>query len=184
MMSFLIKICAFNFKENTFNKSCFYFCSFFCLLFLSSCEEHGLLRKAKWVGIISNETNYDITISAYSRNVKKDSLHLGSKQKLTREFTERELGFTEGIFYFPEGSLNVDNRPVDSVVIVFERNKKIVHYCGGQNLANCDNIPKNLVSLWNQRNQIVDKDGNLLFGYLYKYQISFTKDDYNSAVPF
>lgn len=158
--------------------------SILLLSFLSSCEDHGLLREAKWVGIISDETNYEITVNAYSKALKLDSFYINPKKKLTREFTERELGFAEGIFHFPEGSLNQKNRFIDSVVIIFEGNKKIVQYCGGKHLGNCESIPNNLVNLWEKRNQIVDKDGNLLFGYLYKYQISFTKEDYNSAVPF
>ncbi|MCP9765849.1 hypothetical protein EGI31_23180 [Lacihabitans soyangensis] len=152
--------------------------------FLTSCEEHGLLRESKWVGVVSNDTDYIIFVKAYSKAVKLDSFYINPKKKLNREFTERELGFTEGIFYFPEGSLNEKNRLIDSVVIVFEGHKKIVHYCGGKHLGNCESIPNNLVNLWEKRNQIVDKDGNLLFGYLYKYNISFTEEDYNSAVPF
>lgn len=184
MMSSFTRLYFSKIRTKTYNKSIFGFFTLLSFLGLSSCEEHGLLRKAKWVGIISNETDYEITINAYSKAVKLDSFYINPKKKLTREFTERELGFAEGIFSFPEGSLNEKNRLIDSVVIVFGENKKIVQYCDGQNIANCDNISKNLVSLWNQRNQIVDKDGNLLFGYLYKYQISFTEEDYNTAVPF
>ena len=184
MMNLFTKLYFSKIRPKTCNKSIFGFFTLLSFLGLSSCEEHGLLRKAKWVGIVSNETDYQISIIAYSRTVEQETFYINPKKKLTREFNERELGFTEGIFYFPEGSINEKNRLIDSVVIIFEGKKKIIQYCGGKHLGNCESIPNNLVNLWEKRNQIVDKDGNFLFGYLYKYQISFTKEDYNSAVPF
>ena len=178
-------ITNFEMKPLRIQTSNFYVTTVSVLLFsfLTSCEEPGLFRKPKWIGVISNETEYQISISAYSRKVKEDSFYINPGEKLSREFTERELGFTKGLFYLPEG-LDVNNKLIDSVVIIFEGKRKIVQFCGGGSLGNCDNIPNNLVNLWEKRNQILDKGGNLLFGYLYKYEISLTKDDYNSAVPF
>lgn len=149
------------------------------LITLNSCQEVGVFRKPKWVGVITNETPKTIQIYAYSKSIKEYSIEIEPHKDFVISLSESELGFSEGIFYKQRESPPQDL--IDSVEIVFNGNKKLLQYCDGNALVSCESTPKNLVNLWIDKNQITNKKGNLLFGYLYKYKIAFSIDDYKRA---
>jgi hypothetical protein len=158
-----------------------FFLSLIFIFVLISCEEVGIFRKPRWVGVITNDTPYAIKINAYTKSKLEYTLEIPAFKHTEVKLSERQLGLSEGIFYQGRDTAPIDL--VDSVEIIFDNKKKILQYCGGERLISlsCDSIKKNLVRIWDKNNQIVNKDGNLFFGYLYKFNITITLEDYKLA---
>ena len=150
------------------------------VLFLS-CEKSGLITSNKLIMVINNETSYRIKITAFSRNIDIDSFEIKSKKCIERKYKESEHKYLQGIIYLGDYVNNGYN--IDSIIIDFDDKKRITQYCDKKPLLGCRAVDKNLAFMNIPENSIKSKDGNLLFGPVNKYQITFTEEDYEKAIP-
>jgi hypothetical protein len=158
-----------------------FFLSLIFLFVLISCEEVGIFRKPRWVGVLTNDTPYALKIIAYSGNKIGYTYNIAAKNCFEIALSERDLKISEGIFYKERDTVPSAEERVDSVEIFFDNKRRIIQKCQEKKLINCESVDKNLVRLWYENNQVVNKEGNLFFGYLYKFNITITEEDYQLA---
>jgi hypothetical protein len=132
-------------------------------LFLNAC-----MREPDINYIISNKSKYPLEINFYSKGKLQEGLFI----KPSKSFS-RTAGVNDGF---------IINIKVDSIEIIFDSKRKILHYCNGKSLyesfPNC-NPEKNFIDF-----RKTPQDKKRVFFIRASRTITFDNTDYEKAIPF
>ncbi len=153
--------------------------------------------------ILKNESGVPIQIKAYFKGIQYDDFILQNQEEKINKFNEYSpaRGFPAVADTLKQNSLNVFKNVIkkipefgengylygmrDSVIIIFDKKRKIIQNCKNYSDLNCLNIPKNLVFISNEKNRVGKQKTKTNWikkeNFTGKFKLILGKEDYDRA---